>query len=202
MQVDESPYFVCRTCPPGFISEDGVHCIDIDECFALKPCDHKVRCENLSPGFRCEKCPTGYHGEHSQGLFMAAVIDQTFQRQRCEDIDECKEGIAQCGPNTNCINNEGSYECECLTGFVRSNSTNGCVPVPGMCPDGVTVCDKNANCRPLGGRRFGCKCKVGYAGDGLKCGTDRDLDGWPDIDLKCTHPLCRQDNCPSIPVRF
>lgn len=128
------------------------------------------------------------------------AADHTFQRQRCEDIDECRTGSANCGPNSSCLNSEGSFSCSCHLGFYRSNTTNVCVPIPGVCADGVTVCDKNANCRSLGGRRFGCKCKVGFAGDGFFCGSDRDLDGWPDQDLNCSSPMCRQDNCPSIPV--
>lgn len=200
VKTDDSPYFECMACPPGFTSEDGINCIDIDECYTLRPCDPKVRCTNLSPGFRCEACPDGYHGHNSQGLYMVAVDDQSFQRQRCEDINECRDGRIQCGANSQCVNTEGSFECVCITGYIRSNSTNGCVLMPGLCADGVTVCDRNAICRPLGGRRYGCKCKVGFAGDGFNCGGDRDLDGWPDQDLRCEHPMCRQDNCPSIPV--
>lgn len=202
IQTDDPPFYHCQACELGFSSEDGVNCVDIDECYSLRPCDPKVQCTNMSPGFRCEACPSGYHGQHAQGLYVEAVTDHTFQRQRCEDINECREGVAQCGPNSKCVNTEGSFTCACLTGFMLSNSSDGCEPIPGVCADGVTVCDKNANCRSLGGRRFGCKCKVGFAGDGFNCGSDRDLDGWPDQDLRCTHPVCRQDNCPIIPVRL
>lgn len=201
IQSDVSPFFRCKSCSPGFTSGDSVNCVDIDECYGLEPCDPKVRCTNLSPGFRCEACPNGYSGQHSQGLFLTAISDPNFQRQRCNDINECQEGISQCGMNSQCINTEGSYTCTCFAGFVKSNSSNDCVQIPGMCPDGITICDKNAICRNLGGRRFGCKCKVGFAGDGFVCGGDRDLDGWPDVDLGCDHHSCRQDNCPSIPVR-
>lgn len=201
-EADTSPFYRCSACPPGFTSDDGLRCIDVDECATLRPCDPKVRCTNLSPGFKCEACPVGYQGFYTP-ITSRQPNDDQFQRQRCEDIDECRQGIADCGQNTQCINTEGSYDCVCLIGFAKSNSSfNGCVAIPGLCADGVTVCDRNAMCRPIGGRRYGCKCKVGFAGDGFHCGSDRDLDGFPDVDLKCSHPLCRQDNCPSIPVRL
>jgi syndecan 4 len=44
-----------------------------------------------------------------------------------------------------------------------------------------------------------CKCKVGWAGDGFLCGNDKDLDGWPDIDLGCSDIRCRKDNCVNVP---
>lgn len=198
--VDFAPFFECRKCPAGFTSDDASNCVDIDECYTLRPCDPKVRCTNLSPGFSCEPCPPGFKGHYAEGIFMASVSDRTFQRQRCEDINECRDRTTSCGPNTKCVNTEGSYECPCLSGFTRSNTSTGCVPIPGICADGITVCDKNAICRYLGGNRYGCKCKVGFAGDGFHCGGDRDLDGWPDQDMECIHPSCRQDNCPSIPV--
>lgn len=56
-----------------------------------------MKCTNLSPGFRCESCPVGFKGHLAEGFYMEAVIDHTFERQFCEDIDECDEGIAQCG---------------------------------------------------------------------------------------------------------
>ena len=199
IQSEEAPFYKCKECPPGYTSDDGFNCVDLDECYFLKPCDPKVQCTNLSPGFRCESCPPGYHGQHFQGLFLAAA-DQRFQRQRCEDINECREGTARCGPNSECINTEGSYSCACLPGFIQSDLTKGCVPMPGLCADGMTVCDKNAYCQNIGGRRYGCKCKVGFAGDGFFCGGDKDLDGWPDQDLNCVDLRCRKDNCPNIPV--
>jgi hypothetical protein len=32
---------------------------------------------------------------------------------------------------------------------------------------------------------------VGYAGDGLECGRDKDGDGWAEVKLNCTSPLCK-----------
>lgn len=83
---------------------------------------------------------------------MSHAVDHTFRQQQCDDIDECREGIARCGSNSHCVNTEGSYECTCPRGYTRSAS--GCSQVPGMCPDG-TICDKNAACQHIGGNRYG-----------------------------------------------
>ncbi|KAL7026856.1 hypothetical protein ACKWTF_005201 [Chironomus riparius] len=197
LQTDDMPYYRCSPCPPGFTSIDGYNCIDIDECQTIHPCDPMVRCSNLSPGFRCDPCPIGFSGHYSEGFYLEAITDHTFQRQICQDIDECRDRSARCGNNAICRNTLGSYECFCPKGYIKSNVTSDCFLPIGACPDG-TICDKNAVCRYFNGR-YTCKCKVGYAGDGKNCGTDRDLDGWPDVDLGCASQLCRQDNCPSIP---
>jgi thrombospondin 2/3/4/5 len=78
------------------------------------------------------------------------------------------------------------------------NSTYGCFAVQGLCADG-NVCDRNAVCRHIANNKFGCKCKVGWAGDGFFCAPDKDLDGWADYDLGCTDVRCRQDNCVNVP---
>lgn len=129
----------------------------------------------------------GYHG----------YVTDDFSRQECRDIDECRNGIAQCGSNSKCTNTEGSYYCSCRRGFVQTE-THGCSPVEGMCPDG-TVCDRNADCIGSTGFRFRCKCKIGWAGDGFICGPDSDLDAWPDHHLNCTDVFCRKDNCVYVP---
>ena len=151
------------------------------QCDLIEPCDLKVRCTNLAPGFRCEACPSGYEGYHGQGVYVPSGVDHTFQRQTCNDIDECREGTARCATNSQCVNTEGSYDCMCSRGFSR-NSTYGCLPVAGMCLDG-TICDKNAVCKHSGSNTYRCKCKVGWAGDGHFCGPDKDLDGVRNLTL-------------------
>ncbi|XP_053693296.1 cartilage oligomeric matrix protein [Sabethes cyaneus] len=193
--IERPPYFKCGECPLGF-KGNGTVCQDIDECDLIEPCDVRVRCTNLVPGFRCEPCPPGFTGLHSEGLY-ATTFEYALQRQKCSDINECADGSARCGKNSMCVNTEGSYECQCNRGFVR-NSTYGCFPVDGMCLDG-TICDRNAVCRHAGSNTYKCKCKVGWAGDGFYCGSDRDLDGWADFDLGCSGNRCRQDNCINIP---
>lgn len=42
------------------------------------------------------------------------------------------------------------------------------------------------------------QCKTGWAGDGKICGPDRDLDGFPDYDLRCAHAKCRKASASSI----
>lgn len=43
------------------------------------------------------------------------------------------------------------------------------------------------------------QCPTGFAGDGVTCGPDSDLDGFPNMDLPCVDPQCRRDNCPVVP---
>ena len=44
-----------------------------------------------------------------------------------------------------------------------------------------------------------CVCNLGFAGDGKTCGTDSDMDGFPDTDLQCDTEECKKDNCPNVP---
>ena len=38
----------------------------------------------------------------------------------CPDINECQRNIAQCDTGSSyCHNTEGSYSCECITGFQK-----------------------------------------------------------------------------------
>lgn len=39
----------------------------------------------------------------------------------------------------------------------------------------------------------------GLSGDGILCGRDSDLDGYPDVNLDCRSPSCRSDNCVFVP---
>ncbi|XP_032906898.1 adhesion G protein-coupled receptor E3-like isoform X1 [Amblyraja radiata] len=52
-------------------------------------------------------------------------------KQDCIDVDECAEDANKCGPNKQCINAQGSYNCICLPGFkMYVNDPTRCEEVP------------------------------------------------------------------------
>uniref|UniRef100_T1IWS2 TSP C-terminal domain-containing protein n=1 Tax=Strigamia maritima TaxID=126957 RepID=T1IWS2_STRMM len=189
--TEQPPGYRCGNCPYGFEGNGSV-CMDIDECALARPCDHRVRCHNMKPGFSCDPCPAGFTGRQLQGIGLK------HERQVCTDINECEDGNnGGCGKDVYCVNNEGSFSCHgCRDGFVE-NKVGQCIPFgPGICPDG-TQCHRDSECYlPVGGSRYECRCKIGWAGNGKVCGPDRDLDGWPDEQLRCPDPRCKKDNCP------
>ncbi|CAH1113998.1 unnamed protein product [Psylliodes chrysocephalus] len=188
--TEESPYYQCAGCPAGSTG-NGSSCHDIDECDLVQPCDPRVTCHNLRPGYRCEPCPPGYRGDSD--ITGVGVEEAQRRRQRCVDIDECSEGRA-CVPHSECINTEGSYHCgPCEYGFI-GNQSIGCHQGEGYCQSGQQ-CDRNAKCQALGWGSYGCRCNTGYAGNGIYCARDTDLDRWPDIDLPCSDLYCKKDNC-------
>ena len=87
------------------------------------------------------------------------------------DINECLERGGdkghQCNMNTNCVNVYGSYECECLAGYTRSDKFN-CVEI-NECTNNQNTCDKNAMCSNTPPGSYTCTCNEGYSGDGRSC---------------------------------
>ncbi|XP_078366293.1 uncharacterized protein LOC144650486 [Oculina patagonica] len=184
----------CGPCPKGY-EGDGTTCDDIDECARANPCYESDKCENRVPGYQCAACPDGYRGNAPSGV---GLEDAQNAQQVCEEIDECKEGISSCDPNSQCINTNGSFLCgPCHPGFIGDGYT-GCHPGD-LCTNGSHTCHENAQCTQTGAGRFKCRCKDGYGGDGEECEIDPDLDGIPSVQLSCTLPNCFKDNCPSVP---
>ena len=74
-----------------------------DPCLALK-CDKNSYCVIIpeSQTAHCE-CNQGYTASGRSG---------------CQDLDECSSGTHDCSENAYCINEEGSYKCQCQSGFV------------------------------------------------------------------------------------
>ncbi|KAK5648497.1 hypothetical protein RI129_003389 [Pyrocoelia pectoralis] len=188
------PYYQCGRCPLGFTG-NGTHCYDINECELGHPCFPGTECTNLVPGYRCGICPPGYSGESVTGYGLEEAVER---KQQCYDIDECVLGIHNCVSNSECQNTLGSYRCgPCFRGYI-GNQTVGCQLNAVFCFDG-TLCNVNADCYYIGLGKFGCRCKIGFAGNGILCAPDRDLDGWPNFALDCDDIRCRKDNCPGKP---
>lgn len=101
------PYYRCESCDYGervqVLSNGTGLCIDVNECELYDPCDPRSMCVNQVPGFSCEACPTGYDGIHARGYY-ASHWNKTHRKQKCEDIDECKDDSSKCWLNSHCAN--------------------------------------------------------------------------------------------------
>jgi len=87
----------------------------------------------------------------------------------CEDVDECIIGDNVCGsPDRLCLNNEGSFSCECGTGFTR-NIGDDCEDIDECATNPRDVCPYMTECINTVGS-FICDCKEpGYLADGKQC---------------------------------
>merc|ERR1712013_302096 len=88
------------------------------------------------------------------------------------------------------------FECQAIT----TSDTTTTTTTTTMTTTATITCDINAS--KNGVKRRGidiCVCNPGYAGNGLKCGNDTDVDGLPDMPLNCTEYSCQQDNCRLFP---
>ncbi|MBQ3369361.1 leucine-rich repeat domain-containing protein [bacterium] len=74
--------------------------------------------------------------------------------ETCDDVDECEEETYDCPDYSMCVNESGSYTCDCISGYEPDFLTQSCVPV---CGDGKWTaneeCDSELdftkNCRDL-----------------------------------------------------
>ncbi|XP_038150976.1 cartilage oligomeric matrix protein isoform X1 [Cyprinodon tularosa] len=185
----------CGPCPDG-MQGNGTHCMDVDEC-TVKPCHMGVRCINTSPGFRCGSCPAGFTGPQVQGVGLAYA---TANKQVCRDIDECEgPNNGGCVENSVCMNTPGSFRCgPCKPGYI-GDQRNGCKPERACGNGQPNPCHPSAECIVHREGNIECQCGVGLAGNGYFCGTDTDIDGFPDEKLNCPDINCNKDNCLTVP---
>ncbi|KAM6047554.1 LOW QUALITY PROTEIN: hemicentin-2 [Theristicus caerulescens] len=100
------------SCPMGFVKRNGT-CTDLDECQMLNQCQHK--CRNSLGSYHCI-CPPGYR--------------LLPNGKTCHDLDECAEGMIQCGSSQMCFNTRGGAQCidaPCPAGYRRGSRPGVCV---------------------------------------------------------------------------
>uniref|UniRef100_A0A674E5Y1 Thrombospondin 3a n=1 Tax=Salmo trutta TaxID=8032 RepID=A0A674E5Y1_SALTR len=197
METFDYPGYRCGPCPEGMMG-NGTHCQDIDECSIAQPCYSPGACINTVKGFSCELCPPGLWGPP---LFGVGLEYANHHKQECADIDECIEVANACVPHSMCTNTIGSFRCGgCKVGYL-GNQTVGCVPRRSCATLSFNPCDTNAHCIIERNGEVSCACNIGWAGNGNTCGTDTDIDGYPDRSLPCmdNDKHCKQDNCVYTP---
>ncbi|CAH2243695.1 jg8755 [Pararge aegeria aegeria] len=70
-------------------------------------------------------CDVGYHLNSENG--------------KCEDVDECLNGQANCAAAEICVNTDGGFRCECLPNWRLDSDRHRCVPIrkyPDLFPTG------------------------------------------------------------------
>lgn len=151
-------------------TDDGVSCVDIDECQDQESCSQL--CENTPGSFFCT-CHTGYH---------------LVGKSNCLDIDECRSRIAPC--EQTCVNVPGSYQCLCRDGFQLR--PNGQCQDLDECAGHGSLCPRGQRCLNQPGG-YVCSCEEGYAK--VDNDTCQDVDECLSGGNKCHHSqIC--DNRP------
>ena len=115
--------FSCE-CEKGFDGHSFQTCEDIDECATSSHSCHKhAHCGNY-PGFYNCACQGDYVGDGKFCDCPSGYQDKDLDFE-CEDIDECAKDLHNCHEKASCNNTEGSFECECVDGYVGNGTDTG-----------------------------------------------------------------------------
>ncbi|CAC5378602.1 FBN2_3 [Mytilus coruscus] len=193
---EECPRSEDMKCRKGFKSDDGITCIDINECELFPDICVGGFCTNTRGSFRCT-CPPGLsldssgrkcvdtrqsscYMEYSRGLCSSPIFGNYLKSTCC-----CSLGKAWGSPCKSCPR-KGTAEYTSLCASVV-DVINECVEFPDVCYNGQC---KNK----LEG--FECICNPGFATDqrGVNC-TDID-------ECKISFGVCGDGTCVNLPGRF
>ena len=78
---------------------------------------------------------------------------------KCQDVDECQQASTKCHHFADCINNDGSYQCECKDGY-KGDGYVECKIVD-ACGE-MDRCGPNGKCTNVIGPGHVCVCDLGY----------------------------------------
>ncbi|MED6274642.1 Fibrillin-2, partial [Characodon lateralis] len=134
----------------------------------------------------CEPCPTPATNAYRTlcgNLAPGFIID--IHTGKPVDIDECREIPGICA-NGVCINQIGSFRCECPMGFSYNNILLICEDID-ECNSGDNLCQRNANCINIPGS-YRCECSQGFTlSPGGACLDRNECQEIPNV---CSHGQC------------
>ncbi|XP_067114081.1 fibrillin-2-like [Osmerus mordax] len=108
----------------------------------------------------CKACPKpGTDGYRSLCGNIIPGFKLDIETGKAVDIDECREIPGICA-NGVCINQIGSFRCECPTGFSYNDLLLICEDID-ECSSGENLCQRNADCINSAGS-YRCECSEGY----------------------------------------
>ncbi|XP_054984739.1 adhesion G protein-coupled receptor E5 isoform X3 [Sorex araneus] len=135
--------------------------VGLQDCGASEPC--KIHCPLRSSCFNVTSCRCDPGFRALEGEIFTNPLDI------CEDINECAPSLnVSCGRLADCVNTEGSYHCECISGYrlasgeskFRNKSENTCRDVD-ECITGQHTCHNSTVCINTQGA-FVCQCRQGW----------------------------------------
>eukprot|EP00933_Yihiella_yeosuensis_P081015 TRINITY_DN94549_c0_g1_i1.p1 TRINITY_DN94549_c0_g1~~TRINITY_DN94549_c0_g1_i1.p1 ORF type:complete len:1127 (+),score=189.67 TRINITY_DN94549_c0_g1_i1:122-3502(+) len=165
--------FACQ-CKDGWYG-NGTKCDDVNEC-VTNQCASKGQgyiCNNTIGSYTCE-CGEGWTKNTTTGV--------------CLNVNECTANTHGCNASANCIDNDGSFWCQCKPGYVGDGKEcvdeDECRIRANPCPAGL----------PWGGKCFNtvgsftCNCTAGFeeSNGTAKCA---------DINECTTTVTAQQHNC-------
>ncbi|EGT57658.1 hypothetical protein CAEBREN_31585 [Caenorhabditis brenneri] len=134
--------------------------------YSLHMC-RKVCAERLSPQIACDQCDlrTSFCKSHSKFNYTCECRSGYEKNQygECIDIDECRGYKAVCDKNAWCVNEIGSYRCECMASY-RGDGKHCTYVGLGRSSIDCKDCSIHSTCN-----NGVCQCKEGYEGDGFNC---------------------------------
>uniref|UniRef100_A0A8D2MZ83 FBN2 protein n=1 Tax=Zonotrichia albicollis TaxID=44394 RepID=A0A8D2MZ83_ZONAL len=190
-------------CPPEYMQVNGGHnCMDMRKSFCYRSYNG-TSCENELPfnvtkrmccctynigkawNKPCEPCPTPGTVEFKSLCGNIPGFTFDIHTGKAVDIDECKEIPGICA-NGVCINQIGSFRCECPTGFSYNDLLLVCEDID-ECSNGDNLCQRNADCINSPGS-YRCECAAGFKLSPNGACIDRNE--CLEIPNVCSHGLC------------